>query len=114
MRWKTVKDNWEAFAESLLDTWPDLTEEDLIDIDGSRTELEARLVTVTGETQDDVASQVSEWLEGAVPADVHMDEQHDNASINDSRLYMSPGEDASDDDAKYGDDSTAENPVSGG
>lgn len=114
MRWQNVKSNWEAFQESLLETWPDLTEEDLGDIEGDRPALEARLVELTGDEPEDVAQQVEEWLEGAVPADVHMDEHHDNASISDSRLYMSPGEDASDDDKKFGDDNTTEDPVRGG
>lgn len=114
MRWRSVKQNWEAFQESLLETWPDLTEEDLIEIDGERGPLEARLAEVTGDDPEDVAQQVEEWLEGAVPSDVHMDEHHDDESIRDSRLYMSPGEDASDDDRKFGDDNTSEDPVGGG
>ncbi|WP_128253971.1 hypothetical protein [Falsirhodobacter deserti] len=114
MRWNNVEQNWEAFQESLLDTWPDLSEEDLIDVDGDREALEARLIEVTGEDPEDIAQQVDEWLEGAVPSDVHMDEQHDNASIRDSQLYVSPGEDATDDDRKFGDDNVTEDPVQGG
>lgn len=114
MRWRTVEQNWEAFQESLLETWEDLTEEDLIEIEGDREALEARLTELTGEEKDDISQQVEEWLEGAVPSDVHMDEHHDDASIRDSRLYMSPGEDASDDDRKFGDDNTTDDPVQGG
>lgn len=114
MRWRTVEQNWEAFQESLLDTWPDLSEEDLIDVEGDRAALEARIAEVTGDEPDDVAQQVEEWLEGAVPADVHMDEQHDDASLRDSGLYVSPGEDASDDDRKFGDDNVPSDPVAGG
>lgn len=114
MRWKTVEQNWEAFQESLLDTWPDLTEDDLIDIEGDRAALEAKLAELTGDEADDVTQQVDEWLEGAVPSDVHMDEQHDDDSIRDSALYVSPGEDASDDDRKFGDDNQPEDPVAGG
>lgn len=111
MRWQTVAKNWDAFYESILETWPDLSEEDLGDIEGDRTALEAKLVEVTGSDADDIGAQVEEWLEGAVPSDVHMDEHHDNASISESGLYMSPGEDASDDDRKYGDDGATEDPV---
>ncbi len=111
MRWQIVSRNWDAFQESLLETWPELTEDDLSDIEGDRALFEERIAAATGADADDVAQQVVEWLEGAVPADVHMDELHDNASIAESGLYMSPGEDASDDDRKYGDDNTAENPV---
>ncbi|QUS35464.1 CsbD family protein [Falsirhodobacter algicola] len=114
MRWRTVADNWEAFQESILEAWPDLTEEDLIEIEGDRVAFEKRLVDLTGDDQDDIAQQVEEWMEGAVPSDVHMDEHHDDDSIRDSRLYVSPGEDASDDDRKFGDDNVTDDPVSGG
>lgn len=110
MRWKIVEKNWTAFQESILDTWTDLSEDDLSDIGGDRALFEAKIAEVTGADPDDVGQQVAEWLEGAVPADVHMDEVHDNASITESELYMSPGEDASDDDRKYGDDSANEEP----
>lgn len=111
MRWRTVEENWEAFQESLLDRWPDLSEDDLSDAGGDRDAFEAKLAEVTGDEPDDIAQQVEEWMEGAVPSDVHMDEQHDDASIRDSRLYVSPGEDAYDDDRKFGDDNATEDPV---
>lgn len=114
MRWRSVSENWDAFHEAMLETWPALSEDDLIEVEGDRTALEERLAELTGDEVDDVAQQIDEWLEGAVPSDVHMDEVHDNDSINDSRLYMSPGEDASDDDRKYGDDNATEDPVGGG
>ncbi|WP_435168088.1 hypothetical protein [Falsirhodobacter sp. 1013] len=114
MRWRTVEQNWEAFHESLLDTWPVLSEDDLIDVEGDRQTFQQRLIELTGEEPDDVAQQIEEWLEGAVPSDVHMDEQHDNQSILDSELYVSPGEDASDDDRKFGDDNVTDDPVRGG
>lgn len=114
MRWKIVSRNWDAFQESILEKWPELTEDDLSDIEGDRTLFEERISQATGADADDVGAQVAEWLEGAVPADVHMDEVHDNASIAESALYISPGEDASDDDRKFGDDNAVEDPVGGG
>ncbi|WP_136682753.1 hypothetical protein [Falsirhodobacter xinxiangensis] len=110
MRWQIVAKNWEAFRDSMLETWPELTEDDLSDVEGDRAAFEARLTEIGAGDRDEVGQQVAEWLEGAVPADVHMDEAHDNASIAESVLYMSPGEDASDDDRKYGDDNLAEDP----
>ncbi|NUB43181.1 hypothetical protein GEU84_002195 [Fertoebacter nigrum] len=108
MRWRTVSQNWEAFHGLMLETWPDLDENALIALDGDRAGLVELLAETRGLTSDDAANEVAEWLEGAVPADVHMDEHHDNAGITESRRYVPPGEDPSDDDARFGDDATAE------
>jgi hypothetical protein len=37
-----------------------------------------------------------------------MDEHHDNASITESGRYVPEGEDASDNDARFGDDATTD------
>jgi len=108
MRWKTVTLNWDAFHGPLMEAFPVLDENDLIRMEGDRAALEEHLVTLTGDSADDVAAQLDEWLEGAVPADVHMDEHHDNASITESGRYVPEGEDASDNDARFGDDATTD------
>lgn len=110
MRWRYIARNWAAFQPALLDAWPQLDPDSLFDLDGDREAVESALVALTGQNPDEVATQVDEWLEGAVPADIHMDAHLDNAAISESRRYVSPGEDASDDDARFGDDAVAPAP----
>jgi len=107
MRWQTVTRNWEAFQGLMLESWPEMDEDTLLGLEANRSAVENYLAEVKGLSVDDAAAELAEWLEGAVPSDVHMDEHHDNAGITESGRYVPPGEDPSDDDARFGDD-TAE------
>jgi hypothetical protein len=111
MRWHDVQKNWPAFVPALMERWPDAEEEDLIGVDGDQARFIALVATVTGQSAEDAAEEVRDWTEGALPADVVLDEHHDNASINDAARYVPPGEEPLDDDRRFGDDDAAEPPV---
>jgi len=53
---------------------------------------------------DEAREEIREWLAGEIPADVVMDESHDDRSIRNSAKYVGEGEDEYDDDARFGDD----------
>ena len=55
--------------------------------------------------------ELADWLMGGEPIDVTMAEQNDNANILGSAANVPAGEDVSDDDAKFGDDTAAAAPV---
>jgi hypothetical protein len=104
MRWTYVAQNWDAFHEAMAERWPHLEEDALMAVEGERAALERLLMEAGTDSRDDVAADIDEWLEGAVPADVRMDPHLDNAAISQSGRYVAPGENPSDDDAKFGDD----------
>jgi hypothetical protein len=104
MKWHHVKDNWPAFSEAILDRWPDADEGALDDIDGDHAAFILYIAELTGQEPGDARDEVREWLEGELPADVVMDERHDDHSISLSGKYIPEGEDESDDDSRFGDD----------
>ncbi|MER5170150.1 hypothetical protein [Thioclava kandeliae] len=104
MKWAHVEENWTAFNEAIIDRWPELTEEDLEEIDGDRRAFVAAIVEATGEEPEDVVEQLREWLAGELPSDVVMDPTHDNQSMRNSSKYVGEGEDEYDRDESFGDD----------
>lgn len=108
---KDFTDDWVPWRDALLDRYPELDDADLEDADGSTAAL-ARIIAAkqdldAGEAQ----ASLHEFLAGPMPADAYADPVHDNDAVMDSGGYIPAGEDASDDDRRFGDDSTSENPV---
>ncbi|SEM41367.1 hypothetical protein SAMN04488003_10112 [Loktanella fryxellensis] len=111
MQWRDVSQNWAAYIPRILTEWPDLDEDEVQSIDGDQDAFIAYLSKSKGE--DRVAAQMAlaDWLMGGEPIDVSMAAQNDNANIMASAADVPAGEDVSDDDAKFGDDNVAAEPV---
>ena len=76
-----------------------------LDLDDAGRHQFLRLIADTeGVETDEAREEIREWLAGEIPADVVMDESHDNRSIRNSAKYVGEGEDEYDDDARFGDD----------
>lgn len=62
MKWEDVESNWINFKETIKDTWSDLTDEDLDQIQGNRVELEQRLIERYGKSQEEAQTEIDQWL----------------------------------------------------
>jgi hypothetical protein len=105
MKWHHVADNWPAFFDAIADRWPDADEADLDGIDGDQHAFVRYIAGLNGQSPGEAREEILEWLTGELPSDVIMDPRHDNHSINLSAKFVPDGEDESDDDARFGDDS---------
>ncbi|HMQ41250.1 MAG TPA: hypothetical protein PKC09_08255 [Paracoccus sp. (in: a-proteobacteria)] len=104
MKWHHVAGNWPAFYEAIIERWPDVDEAELDEIDGDQRGFLRYIAEIEGLEPEEAREEVREWLAGEIPADVVMDESHDNISIRNSAKYVGEGEDEYDDDARFGDD----------
>lgn len=104
MKWHHVAENWPAFYEAILDKWDDADEADLDEIDGDQRAFVTYIAQLTDQDPREAREEIRDWLSGEIPADVVMDEFHDNTSIRNSVKYVNEGEDEYDDDARFGDD----------
>lgn len=107
MKWHHVRDNWPAFFDAIADRWPDADEADLEAIDGDQRAFILYIANLTGQEPEEARDEVRDWLTGELPSDVVMDQHHENHSISLSGKFIPDGEDASDDDARFGDDANA-------
>ncbi|MBR9766085.1 MAG: hypothetical protein GYB53_21855 [Rhodobacteraceae bacterium] len=111
MNWPEIARNWSTLVPAVMQQWPEAGESDLLALDGSREALAGYLAQATGRDYADIQDEISEWREGAMPADLRMDESEDMKAIAASGKYVPVGEDPSDDDAAFGDDDQAETPI---
>ena len=111
MQWTTVAENWPAFLDRIEQRWPRADRNDLTRIDGDRARFAAYLAQVGELDVAEADSEISEWLEGEVPADVNMNEFRDNDMITESGASIAPGEDVYDDDREFGDDNQSDEPM---
>ena len=111
MQWRDVSQNWTAYTQRILTQWPDLDETEVLSIDGDQDAFLDYLSKSKGEDRVAAQMELADWLMGGEPIDVSMAEQNDNAHILESAAAVPAGEDVSDDDAKFGDDNTAEAPL---
>lgn len=111
MQWNAVRRNWPAFIEPIMERWPQTGEEDLLALEGDRD----RLMAYIGERHDltpgEADEQILTWLQGAVPADVAMDETRDSENVQASAAHIGTGEDVYADDRKFGDDDPDGRPI---
>ena len=112
MKWQDVERNWPSFFAAIEERWPDVEEDDLIDIDGNRDRFVAYVAELSGTSIADANDQVEAWLMTAMPADVRMDDFRDNANIRDSGRSIPTGEDVYSEDGSFG--SGAEGDEGGG
>ena len=111
MQWQTVERNWPAFLDRIEQRWPQTDQNELLNIDGDRSRFTQYLSKVHDLTRNEANEEIEDWLVGAVPADVKMDDTRDNQNIRDSGCFIPEGEDVYADDGMFGDDQEAAPPV---
>lgn len=111
MQWTAVKSNWPAFVEAIMQRWPATEENDLLALEGDRERLVAYVAKAEGLERPEAERQVAEWLQGAVPADVAMDETRDSENIRASAAHIPVGEDVYSDDKDFGSETPAPRPL---
>ena len=111
MQWTAVEKNWAAFVEPIMQRWPNTEEEDLLALEGSRERLAVYLAERHDLTARELDEQITAWLQGAVPADVAMDETRDGENIRASAAHIGTGEDVYSDDKDFGDEQVSERPI---
>ena len=104
-------DDWVPFRDPILSTYPELTDADLEEADGSAVALARIIADRRGEDPAEAKQRLDEFLGGPMPADAYAAPVHDDAALRESGDYIPAGEDALADDSRFGDDATAENPV---
>lgn len=111
MTWTQVSNNWTAFSAPILQRWPELDENRLINIAGDRRLLAAEIADKHTRSEIEADEEIAEWLNSEMPADVMADEHNDNMAILRSAEEIPEGEGPLDDDKTFGDDNKLENPV---
>ena len=111
MQWTAVKSNWPAFIEAIMQRWPATSENELLALDGDRERLANHIAEAEGLEPQEAERQVAEWLQGAVPADVAMDETRDSENIRASAAHIPVGEDVYSDDKDFGSEQATPRPV---
>ncbi|RVV99632.1 hypothetical protein EKE94_02825 [Mesobaculum littorinae] len=111
MQWQTVEQNWPAFFEAIEQRWPEVESSELMDIDGDKARFAQYLSEKRELTSSEAREEIDEWLEGAVPSDVRMDDHMDNTNIRQSARHIPTGEDVYSDDREFGDDNQPDAPI---
>jgi hypothetical protein len=111
MKWNDIASNWAAFVPRITTRWPDLNENEVIAIDGDQDAFIAYLASFNDQDTMTAKSEVDDWLMGEQPTDAVMHPTRDNARISASSDNIPAGEDPSDDDRRFGDDTTPQPPV---
>ena len=93
MQWNAVQSNWPAFTEALMQRFPETAENDLLALEGHREALVDYIAKVQNVERAEADRQVAEWTQGAMPADIEMDETRDSANIRSSGDYIPVGAD---------------------
>lgn len=111
MKWTAIQRNWPAFTEALMQRFPETEENDLLDLEGDRAALVSYVAERHNLSQAEAERQVKEWEQGAVPADVAMDNIRDGENIQASAAHIGVGEDVYADDRNFGDDDRVDRPI---
>ena len=74
MQWTAIQRNWPAFTEALMQRFPETEENDLLGLEGDRAALVDYIAQRHELARPEAERQVKEWEQGAVPADVAMDD----------------------------------------
>ncbi|HTO79164.1 MAG TPA: CsbD family protein [Methylocystis sp.] len=62
MDWSHVEGNWKQLKGKVKERWADLTDDDLLKIEGDRDLLEGRLQARYGTAKDQIRKNVDDWL----------------------------------------------------
>jgi uncharacterized protein YjbJ (UPF0337 family) len=62
LTWDEVEGNWKQFEGSAKSFWGDLTDDEVMQIEGNREKLEGLLQEEYGKTKEEAQEAVDEWL----------------------------------------------------
>jgi uncharacterized protein YjbJ (UPF0337 family) len=57
-----IEGRWKQLAGSVKARWGDLTDDEIMEIDGDREKLEGKLQVKYGRTKEQAKAEVDEWL----------------------------------------------------
>ncbi len=63
MDWRKIKENWGVYQEDARRSWPELTDEDVQQVQGNRTELIAKVREHYGWTQEQATLEADRWAD---------------------------------------------------
>lgn len=64
MNWETISGNWKEFSGRLKEKWGDLTDDELLAIEGKRDQIAGLLEKKYGIAKLESERRVDEWAEG--------------------------------------------------
>ena len=103
--------DWRPFTTALQTRYPELTEGDISDADGSTARLAQTIAEKQGIEPAEAQQRLHEFLGGPMPADAYADPNRDNVAAGESSDYIPDGEDPLADDRRFGDDHTPDRPM---
>jgi uncharacterized protein YjbJ (UPF0337 family) len=62
MNWDQIEGQWKQLVGSVKAKWGDLTDDEIMEIDGNREKLEGKLQVKYGRTKEQAQAEVDEWL----------------------------------------------------
>jgi len=62
MNWDQIKGKWTEYKGKARQTWGDLTDDDLAEINGGREELAGKIQYRYGKSKEEAEREVDEWL----------------------------------------------------
>lgn len=64
MNWETITGNWKEMSGKLKERWGDLTDDELLSIEGKRDQIAGLLQKKYGYAKIDAEQRVDKWAEG--------------------------------------------------
>jgi uncharacterized protein YjbJ (UPF0337 family) len=62
MDWDRIAGNWKQFTGKAKEQWGKLTDNDLVEINGKREQLEGKLQEHYGYDKDQIRREVDDWM----------------------------------------------------
>lgn len=66
MDWDRIQGNWKQFTGKVKEQWGKLTDDDLMQINGSREKLEGKIQERYGYSKDKAREELDRWTGGQV------------------------------------------------
>lgn len=63
MDWDRIEGNWKQFTGKVKETWGQLTDDEIAEINGDREQLEGRIQARYGYAKDKAREEVDNWLD---------------------------------------------------
>jgi uncharacterized protein YjbJ (UPF0337 family) len=61
--WDKIKGNWKQFTGNVRERWGELTDDEIMQINGQREQLEGKIQERYGATREEARRQVDEWAD---------------------------------------------------
>ena len=61
MNWDRVQGNWKQFTGKAIEKWGNLTNDEIVQINGNREQLEGKLQAKYGYAKDKAKQEVDDW-----------------------------------------------------